>query len=71
MKNMEVKPALALPDGLAVTGIERVDEVLSITAVSTQLSPCCLSVAHLLRECIAATPATSPISHAGGSEYAC
>jgi hypothetical protein len=34
LKNMKVKSALALPDGLEVTGIEMIDEVLTITAVS-------------------------------------
>jgi transposase len=38
---MEVKPTLALPDGLEVRGIEKIDEVLTIMAISTQLSPCC------------------------------
>ncbi len=38
---MEVKPALALPEGLKVTEIEMIDEVLTITAVSTQITPCC------------------------------
>ncbi len=38
---MEVKLALALPDGLAMTRIEVSDKVLTITAISTQLSPCC------------------------------
>jgi hypothetical protein len=38
---MEVKPALAIPEGLEVTGIEMIDEVLTITAVSTQIQPCC------------------------------
>src|SRR5258708_22871680 len=38
---MERQPALALPEGLEVTGIEVVDEVLTITMVSTQLQPCC------------------------------
>ncbi len=38
---MEVKPALALPDGLEVIGIEMIDEVLTITAVSAQMYPCC------------------------------
>ncbi len=32
---MKVKPVLALPEGLEVTNIEMVDEVLTITAVST------------------------------------
>lgn len=41
MKNMEVKPALALPNDLEVTGIERIDEALTVTMVSTQFSPCC------------------------------
>src|SRR5512135_1128776 len=38
---MQVKPMLALPDGLDVTGIEMRDEVLTITAVSKQIRPCC------------------------------
>jgi transposase len=38
---MEVKPALALPQGLEMTGIEMIDEVLTVTLVSTQMSPCC------------------------------
>jgi len=41
MKSMKVKPMLALPDGLEVTGIEMSDEVLTITAVSKQIRPCC------------------------------
>lgn len=38
---MKVQTALALPKGLEVTGIEMLDGVLTITAVSTQLQPCC------------------------------
>lgn len=38
---MEVQPALALPNGLEVTGIEMRDKVLTITAISTQMCPCC------------------------------
>ena|SRR5579859_7015125 len=38
---MEVQPALALPGGLEVTGIDMIDEVLTITAVSTQRQPRC------------------------------
>jgi transposase len=38
---MEVKSALALPDELEVSGIEVIDEVLTITAVATQQSPRC------------------------------
>ncbi len=38
---MEVKLALALPEGLEVTDIEVMDEVLTITAVSTQVRPVC------------------------------
>ncbi len=41
MKKMEVKPALALPKGLEVTAIEMIDDVLTITAVSIQMFPCC------------------------------
>jgi transposase len=38
---MEVKPALALPDGLEMGKIELIDEVLIVTLVSTQPFPCC------------------------------
>lgn len=38
---MEVKPALALPEGLEVTDIEVIDKVLTITVVSTQVCPAC------------------------------
>jgi hypothetical protein len=38
---MEVKRALALPEGLEVTKIEMIEDVLTMTAVSTQVSPCC------------------------------
>jgi len=38
---MKVQPALALPDGLDVTEIEMRDEVLTITAISIQMYPCC------------------------------
>lgn len=38
---MEVQLALALPEGLEVTGMELRDEVLTITAVSTQRQSCC------------------------------
>jgi len=38
---MEVQPTLALPNGLEVRGIEMRNEVLTITAVSTQMHPCC------------------------------
>src|SRR5215467_7117563 len=38
---MEVQLALAFPEGLEVTGIEMMDEVLTISAVSTQREPCC------------------------------
>jgi len=38
---MKVKPVLALPEGLEVTEIEVIDEVLTITAISTQVHPCC------------------------------
>ena len=38
---MELKPALALPEGLEVTALEVIDEVLTITAVSTQVRPAC------------------------------
>ena len=38
---MEVQPALALPNGLEVIGIEMRNEVLTITAASTQTRPYC------------------------------
>ena len=38
---MKVKPVLALPEGLEVTDIKIIDEVLTITAISTQVHPCC------------------------------
>ena len=38
---IKVKPALALPEGLDVIDIEIIDEVLTITAISTQGHPCC------------------------------
>jgi transposase len=38
---LKVKPVLALPEGLEVTDIEIIDEVLTITAISTQVHPCC------------------------------
>src|SRR5450755_3010312 len=38
---MKVKPVLALPEGLEVIAIEMIDEVLTITAVSIHVSPCC------------------------------
>ncbi|GAC1389767.1 MAG: hypothetical protein NVSMB38_05020 [Ktedonobacteraceae bacterium] len=41
MKKMKVPVALALPDGLVVTEIEMIDEVLTLTAVSVQIRACC------------------------------
>jgi transposase len=41
VKNREVKPVLALLSSLEVREIERIDEVLTITAVSTQITPGC------------------------------
>jgi transposase len=38
---MKVKFALALPEGLEVTALEMIDEVLPITANSIQVQPCC------------------------------
>ena len=38
---MEVKQVVALPKQLAVMDIEMSDDVLTISAVSTQASPCC------------------------------
>lgn len=38
---MEVKPVLALPEGFHLVGLEKRDELLTVTLVSTQLSPCC------------------------------
>jgi hypothetical protein len=33
---MEVNPALALPDGLELVGFEKIDDMLTMTIVSTQ-----------------------------------
>ncbi len=38
---MVVKLTLALPEGLEVTGMEMIDDVLTITAISTHINPCC------------------------------
>ena len=38
---MEMKPALALPAGLEVTALEVMENVLTISAVSTQVHPTC------------------------------
>jgi transposase len=38
---MEVKPMLDLPEGLKIMSIEMRDHVLNITAISTQMHPCC------------------------------
>ena len=38
---MEMKPALALPEGLEVTALEVMENVLTISAVSTQVHPTC------------------------------
>jgi transposase len=37
----EVKPVLALPEGFHLGGLEKRDDVLTVTLVSTQLSPRC------------------------------
>jgi transposase len=41
LRTMEVKPALALPDGLELVACEKMDDVLTMTIVSTQESPTC------------------------------
>lgn len=38
---MEVKPALALPEGLELVGLQSSDGVLTVTVISTQFSPRC------------------------------
>lgn len=38
---MEVKPALALPDGLELLMFEKMDDTLTMTVVSTQQTSCC------------------------------
>jgi transposase len=38
---MQVQPALALPEGLEVTALEVMENVLTITTVSTQVHPAC------------------------------
>jgi transposase len=40
-KMIEVKPVLALPEGFHLVGLDRIDGILTVTIVSTQLSPCC------------------------------
>lgn len=42
LRTIEVKPVLALPDGLELVACEKIDDVLTVTIVSTQESPCCL-----------------------------
>lgn len=37
----DVKPVLALPEGFHFVGLEKRDDRLTITLVSTQVSPCC------------------------------
>lgn len=37
----EVKPVLALPEGFHLVELEKRDDVLTVTLVSNQLSPCC------------------------------
>jgi transposase len=51
---MKEKFPLALPEGLEVTALEMIDEVLTMTAVSTQVHPCCP---------LCSTPATRVHSH--------
>jgi transposase len=46
---MEVKPVLALPEGLEIKGIERIDDVLTILAVSTRSPHCPLCGAKAVR----------------------
>lgn len=41
MKKLEVKAVLDLPEGLKIISIEMRDQVLNITAISTQVQPCC------------------------------
>ena len=65
MKSMEVKPMLALPDELEVTGIEMSDEGITITAVSKQLRACCPlcgAGASRLHSCYTRTVADLPCS---------
>jgi transposase len=38
---MDLKPALALPKGFLLVGLEKMDEILTLTVVSTQRFPCC------------------------------
>ena len=37
----DVKPVLALPKGFQFVGFEKRDDLLTVTLVSTQISPCC------------------------------
>lgn len=38
---MDLKPALALPKSFLLVGLNKMDEILTFTVVSTQQSPCC------------------------------
>jgi transposase len=38
---MNVKPVLALPEGFHLVGVEKRNDVFTVTLVSTQISPCC------------------------------
>lgn len=38
---MDLKPTLALPKGFLLVGLEKRDEILTLTVVSTQQFPCC------------------------------
>ena len=68
---MEVKPVLALPEGLEVTGIEMIDEVLTITAVSIQALSLLPALWHtLLCGYIVAIHARSQTCPVAGSKYA-
>jgi hypothetical protein len=66
-KNMEVKPALALPGGLEVTEIEVIDGVLTITVFQHRNLLAVRSAAPLPHMCIVGTLARSPTSHAEAS----
>lgn len=63
MKKMEVSTPLALPEELEVTEVEMIDEVLTITAHSTQTLLAAPSVTPQHNGSTAITSAGSPISH--------
>lgn len=68
---MVVKLTLALPEGLEVTGMEIIDDVLTITAISTHINPCCPLCGIPAARGIAVTPAKSLTCLVAVNRYGC